>query len=323
MSSEERLQALEQLVTVMHSEVISALTAAAQAEQRATDAETRVLGVGGEGTLDCWGNQRSSTERQTTRRQFKFTFLGYAGAVNAIMNSALLARDQRVSTQLYYMLVLLLEDSAQRLLEHAGDGEGLLSWRSLLAEYEPATVGGETTLLLEVLAQTCKGDVRGSLDEFGVKIRKYESTTLCSHRNCSSTVDQARGHPFLIHGNAKGQARHAVHFSVTVGSRTSSSDQHAKAAIRVAQAALYLHTQDVTRDAKTHEMEVRKANERIATATAQRELRVASVVAERRLRNTWRMRRRRITTTPWHISQSSSKNTTRRRSVRKNMTSTT
>ena len=65
-----------------------------------------------DGTRDNW-------------RQFKFTFLGYAGAIDsrlqqvmiesevlqehATMNSALLARDQRVATQLYYMLVLLLE----------------------------------------------------------------------------------------------------------------------------------------------------------------------------------------------------------------------
>ena len=43
-----------------------------------------------------------------------------------------------------------------------------------MAEYEPATAGRETSLLLEVLAQTFKGDVRGSLDEFEVKIRRYE-----------------------------------------------------------------------------------------------------------------------------------------------------
>ena len=45
MSAEDRSQALDQLVIVMLSEVISARTAAAHAEQRATDAETRVLGV--------------------------------------------------------------------------------------------------------------------------------------------------------------------------------------------------------------------------------------------------------------------------------------
>ena len=92
----------------------------------------------------------------------------------SITNSALPARDQRVSTQLHHMSASLLEGSAQRLLEHAGDGEGLLSWRRLVAQYEPATAGTETSLLLEVLARTFKGDARGSLDEFEVKIRRYE-----------------------------------------------------------------------------------------------------------------------------------------------------
>ena len=126
---------------------------------------------GFDGSTDSW-------------RQFKFTFLGYAGAVDSrlkqamiesevlpeasITNSALPARDQRVSTHLYY---LLLEGSAQRLLEHAGDCEELLSWRRLVAEYEPATAGRETSLLLEVPALTFKGDVRGSLDEFDPTIR--------------------------------------------------------------------------------------------------------------------------------------------------------
>ena len=144
--------------------------------------DTRLLGKpkSFDGSTDSW-------------RQFKFTFLGYAGAVDsrlkqamiesevlqaaAITNSALLAGDQRVSTKLYYMLVLLLEGSVQRMLEHAGDGEGLLSWRRLVAEYEPATACKETSLLLEVLAQAFKGDVRGTLDEFEVKTRRYERTS--------------------------------------------------------------------------------------------------------------------------------------------------
>ena len=130
MSSEERLQALEQLVTVMQSEVVSARTAAALAEQRATDAETRVLGVRGEGLVDTrlLGKPKSFDGTTENCRQIKFTFLGYAGAVDsrpkqaifesevlqeaAITNSSLPARDQRVSMQLYYVLVLLLEGSA-------------------------------------------------------------------------------------------------------------------------------------------------------------------------------------------------------------------
>ena len=66
----------------------------------------------------------------------------------AITNAVLTPRDQRVPTHLYYMLVLLLEGSAQRLVEHAGDGEGLLSWHRLVAEYELATTGRESAFCL-------------------------------------------------------------------------------------------------------------------------------------------------------------------------------
>ena len=50
----------------------------------------------------------------------------------AISNAVLPPRDQRVPTQPYYMLVLLQEGSAQRLLERAGDGEGLQRWHRLV-----------------------------------------------------------------------------------------------------------------------------------------------------------------------------------------------
>ena len=42
-----------------------------------------------------------------------------------------------------------------------------------MAEYEPATAGRETSLFFDVLAQTFKCDVRGSLDEFEVEVRRY------------------------------------------------------------------------------------------------------------------------------------------------------
>ena len=52
MSAEERVQALEQLAVTIQSEVLQARTAAAQAEQRATDVEARVLGARNEGAVD-------------------------------------------------------------------------------------------------------------------------------------------------------------------------------------------------------------------------------------------------------------------------------
>ena len=126
MSAQERLQALEPLLVTMQGEVLQARTAAAQAEQRATDAEARVLGVRSEEVVDTRlpGKPKSFDGAMDNWRQLKFTFLGYPGAVDArlkqamiesevlqeaaIMNSALPAKDQQVSTQLYHMLVLLL-----------------------------------------------------------------------------------------------------------------------------------------------------------------------------------------------------------------------
>ena len=190
MSAMDRLQALEQLVVTMQGEVPRARTAAAQAEQRATEA--LVLGERSEGVVDTRSLEkpRSFDDATDNWTQSKFTFLSYTGAVDArpkqamiesevlqesaLMDSVLAARDQQVSTQLHYMLVPLLDGPAQRLLEHARDGEGLLSRDRLVAEYDLTTAGRKTSLLLKVLAQTFKGNVRGSLDEFEMKIRTYE-----------------------------------------------------------------------------------------------------------------------------------------------------
>ena len=54
MFAEDSLQALEQLVTVMQSEVLLACATAAQAEQGPTDAETLSLIVRGGGHALAW-----------------------------------------------------------------------------------------------------------------------------------------------------------------------------------------------------------------------------------------------------------------------------
>ena len=76
MSTEDRLQALEQLVFVMHGEVLLARGTAARAEQRATDAITRLLTARGDGVFDTrvFGTQDSW-------RHFQGRFFGYAEAV--------------------------------------------------------------------------------------------------------------------------------------------------------------------------------------------------------------------------------------------------
>ena len=163
MSADDRLRAMEQAMQMVQNELVMAKAAAGVAEKRADAAEIRNARPAA-GLVDTrvLGKPRNFDGHLENWRSFKLTFLGYAGAVNAdlragmvksealaegaIINSALGADDQKISTQLYYLLVLLLEGGAQRLLEHAGDGEGLLSWNRLVAEYEPAAAGRETAL---------------------------------------------------------------------------------------------------------------------------------------------------------------------------------
>ena len=179
---------LEQLVVTMQGEVPQVRTAAAQADQRATEAP--VLGVRSEGVVDTrsLGKPRIFDDATDNWRQSKFTFLIYDGAVDAgpkqamiesevlqepaLMDSVLAARDHQVSciTCWYHSWM----DLRNALLEHASDGEGLLSRHRLVAEHDLTTAGRKRSLLLEVLAQTFKGNVGESLDEFETKIRRYE-----------------------------------------------------------------------------------------------------------------------------------------------------
>ena len=50
----------------------------------------------------------------------------------------------------------------------------MVSSHKLVAGYDLTTAGRKTSLLLEVLAQTFKGNMRGSLNELEMKMRRYE-----------------------------------------------------------------------------------------------------------------------------------------------------
>ena len=84
---------LEQLVVPMQSEVPQVRTAAAQAEQRATEA--LVLGVRSEGVVDTrsLGNPRIFDDATDNWRQSKFTFLIYDGAVDARPKQAMIESE--------------------------------------------------------------------------------------------------------------------------------------------------------------------------------------------------------------------------------------
>ena len=84
-----------------------------------------------------------------------------------------------VTTQLCDVLLVLLEDSAKRVLEHAGCDEGLggASCRGFCVR---ARAGdrwkANRSVHMMWFGQTFKGDVRGSLDDSEANVRRYEGT---------------------------------------------------------------------------------------------------------------------------------------------------
>ena len=80
-----------------------------------------------------------------------------------------------LSAQLYYMLIMVCQEGAQKLLQHAGHTEGGVAWRRLLDEYEPITAGRLCALLQELLHHGFSGDPRTALDEFEVLLRRYSA----------------------------------------------------------------------------------------------------------------------------------------------------
>ena len=84
---------LEQLVVTMQGEVPQVRTAAAQAEQRATEAP--VLGVRSEGVVDTRSLEKPRIFDDATDnwRQSKFTLLIYDGAVDARPKQAMIESE--------------------------------------------------------------------------------------------------------------------------------------------------------------------------------------------------------------------------------------
>ena len=71
------------------------------------------------------------------------------------------------------MLIMVCQEGAQKLLEHAGDTEGAVAWRRLLDDCEPRTAGRQCALLQEPAHCGFPGDPRAALDEFEVLLRRY------------------------------------------------------------------------------------------------------------------------------------------------------
>ena len=82
-------------------------------------------------------------------------------SVEATLNVNMDSDDAGMSSQLYYMLVMICKSSALTRVVNAGPGDGLVAWRSLLLCHEPSSQTRSAGLLLDPPAYDCEGDVSG------------------------------------------------------------------------------------------------------------------------------------------------------------------
>ena len=120
-------------------------TTAQQAQRRA--AAVQAAGAGASAVVDTrlLSKPTAFDVRETSWRSFKFQFVAYCGAIDSRLKDLLVLGETRdvaamrnihmdpdtraLSAQLYYMLIMVCHEGAQKLLEHAGDTEGGVDWR--------------------------------------------------------------------------------------------------------------------------------------------------------------------------------------------------
>ena len=149
------------------------------------------------------GKPKSFTGQTAEWTTWQFTFTAFACAAHpkmnevfdlatlkgleAVVNSDMIAELQSRSTQLYYMLVMMLSDQALVIVRNSSEGNGAEVWRKLLWEYEPGVgcwyqIWRLQSLLKRRFGEHDKTDLSREIESFERDISKYEqqSTDLIS-----------------------------------------------------------------------------------------------------------------------------------------------
>ena len=92
-----------------------------------------------------------------------------------ILNVGLSGDEAQLSTQLYYVLVMLSSGAALDKCHNSGINEGFETWRNFVMEYEPRLKTRTVGLLMQVLSYKFSGNLATRLDGFERLVRDYES----------------------------------------------------------------------------------------------------------------------------------------------------
>ena len=112
--------------------------------------------------------------------------------------SNLSPQARQAAAHLYFALISVCEDKALVIVEKAGYGEGLESWRLLLRRYEPRSRQSRVVKHIELLNwDFTNGELVDNLEQFDSSVAKYEQAS-------GKTVDHDEKIGLIIKGIPKG-----------------------------------------------------------------------------------------------------------------------
>ncbi|CAK0856447.1 unnamed protein product, partial [Prorocentrum cordatum] len=103
-----------------------------------------------------------------------FIFRAYLAAIDAKNVDLDQPWKASLSSQLYYLMVMLFRSAAQDKMSTVSSGEGLEAWRQSVLDWDPKIRTRGVGLLIRILTATFSGDIPQSLDQFEHLIREYE-----------------------------------------------------------------------------------------------------------------------------------------------------
>ena len=108
-------------------------------------------------------------------------------------NRFLSASERALSTQLYFVLVMLLRNRALDIAYNAGVAEGLEAYRRLHQQYHPKVASRYVGSLSAILATRFGSDIEAELESFDKVVRRYEMES-------GKTTDDEMSLGIVIHG---------------------------------------------------------------------------------------------------------------------------
>ena len=220
MSTTEEL--LARLVN-LENEAVQARQRQGSAEQALAAAQQCIQQLSSRGSAPTTlGKPKTFSGQPADWTTWQFTFKAFACATHArmrdvfelatrkgsdpVIKSDMTVGLQSLSTQLYYMLVMMLSDQAQETVRNSPEGVGAEVWRKLLWEYEPG-VGIRYGAMLQSLLKRRFGEhdethLARDIESFERDISQYEQQS-------SDLINDAIKHGIVCGGMARqGLERH-------------------------------------------------------------------------------------------------------------------